>query len=63
MATGLPDKMFNQVIAFVEPAAKFANKSTAVFSTPRKFGYTISDDAQNVLAYLDMFFQGDINRA
>lgn len=61
MATGIPDKMFNSALIYILREIDSAVDKSQMLSTSMSF--KLSYDAQGVLSFLDMFFQGDINRA
>ena len=59
-ATGIPDKMFNACVSFVQNRPE-DNKGSSVFSSAsnKKFGFKVSNDVAYVLSFLDIFFQGE----
>lgn len=60
MATGVPEKMFNATLNFVERRTE-SNKNSEVFTIPMvKGGFKISNHTARVIAFLDIFFHGEI---
>lgn len=59
-ATGVPDKMFNACVSFVQDRHD-DNKGSHVFDPLPHFGFKISNDVANVISFLDVFFHGTVS--